>query len=226
MTAQPQPRILVLGHSFVWRLDHYIATTRLPCVRRNFSLPGDPPVVFHGIGGRTMAQLRTHDLHVIATFKPTILILEIGTNDLTNPNTNVTTLAFAIFHLVQFIHHVFHVPYIIISQILQRARPPRGMCPFNARTAHLNRILSRLCKTVPYAVLWFHTRLRRAPYPIFLPDGAHLNQSGNHLLYHSYHKAIHYHLAQKYRPITNHRYFISHRHPWSPPPRHVHHPFT
>ena len=86
-----------------------------------------------------MAKLRAHDLHVIANFKPTILILEIGTNDFTNPATTVTTLAFAIFHLVQFIHHVFYVPYII-NQTFHRARPQRGMCPFNARAAHLNRI--------------------------------------------------------------------------------------
>ena len=39
-------------------------------------------VLFHGVGGCTVAKLLSSDLHVVARIARDVLILEIGTNDL------------------------------------------------------------------------------------------------------------------------------------------------
>ena len=39
-------------------------------------------VRLHGIGGRTVQALKVNGLHVVSDLAPDILILEIGTNDL------------------------------------------------------------------------------------------------------------------------------------------------
>lgn len=63
-----------------------------------------PTVMFHGIGRHTVHKLRQFDLFAVAAFDPTVIILEIGSNDLTDTDTNVPDLAANIFQLVQFLH--------------------------------------------------------------------------------------------------------------------------
>lgn len=183
-------RIMVLGHSFVWRLAKFLRETPLPCVSTNFHLTMAPIVQFHGVGGRTVPKLRQFDLFAVAAFEPTLLILEIGSNDLTDTHINIPDLAANIFQLVQFLHFNFSVDYLIVSQILPRiTAPPLSPC-YNVRVTQLNRSLFHLLKNVPFATFWFHFSLTRSRQNLFLPDGVHLNCLGNHLLYRSYQKAL------------------------------------
>ena len=76
METPPSPRIMVLGHSFVWRIAKCLAETSLPCVSVNFHLTMTPTVHFHGIGGRTVTKLRQFDLSAVAEFNPNVLIIE------------------------------------------------------------------------------------------------------------------------------------------------------
>ena len=39
---------------------------------------------WHGMGGRTIAKVLAHDLHVVESFQPHLVILELGTNDLSH----------------------------------------------------------------------------------------------------------------------------------------------
>ena len=43
----------------------------------------------HGVGGRTVPKLRKFDLHVVKRLFPDIIILEIGTNDLTRNSPEI-----------------------------------------------------------------------------------------------------------------------------------------
>ena len=76
------PRVLILGHSFVKRLQRDMLSNFDARVDANFKLQGSALVHLHGIGGRTVAKLRSFDLHVITSISPDVVILEIGTNDL------------------------------------------------------------------------------------------------------------------------------------------------
>lgn len=203
MDSARLPRILVLGHSFVWRMAKFVAETTLPCVDSSFQLPVGPVIQFHGIGGRTPLKLRQFDLSAVSKFQPTIVILEIGSNDLCDANTNVPSLANSIFQLVQLLRLQFSVTHIIVSQILPRAKPPSRVPQYNSRVSQLNRCLFHLLRNVSFATLWFHFPILRARQSVFLRDGIHLNHHGNHLLYHSYQKAILNYLGRPSRTRSN-----------------------
>lgn len=141
MSEIPSHRILVLGHSFIWRLKRFMTNSTLPCVEPDFALPPSTLLRFHGVGGRTVPALRRHDLSVVAAFNPTIIVLEIGSNDLCDPNLTVLTLATNILHLINLLHFRFYVLHIIVGEILPRVKTP-PYCPnYNARVAHLNHTL-------------------------------------------------------------------------------------
>ena len=133
MQSLQQPSVFALGHSFIWRLDKFITQSSLSCVTLNFQLPLSPKVQFSSIGGRTVTKLQKFDLPVVNQFQPTVLILEIGSNDLCIPNCNANDLATTIFHLIQQLHFDYHVDHVIVSQIMPRCSPPAVTPPYNTR---------------------------------------------------------------------------------------------
>lgn len=216
MQTRESPRILVLGHSFVWRLAQFAAESSLPCVATNFRLSMAPTVQFYGIGGRTITKLRQFDLPVVAQFNPTVIILDIGSNDICNPHHNVKDLATNIFHLVQTFHFLYHVQHIFVGQIMPRKSPPVMSPPYNTRVSYLNDCLHHSLKNAPFATFWFHPTILRSKTSVFLPDGVHLNSTGNHLLYHSYQKALLRYFSRVMRDNSNARVSIFYRPPCRP----------
>ena len=82
--AEAVPKALILGHSFVRRLKRDLDLGFDPRAASDFNLRGTASVHLHGVGGRTMQTLQANDLHVVRDLAPDIVILEIGTNDLTH----------------------------------------------------------------------------------------------------------------------------------------------
>jgi len=76
------PSVLILGHSFVKRRKRDLRSNFDPRADGKFKRWGTVSVLFHGVGGCTVAKLLSSDLHVVARIAPDVLILEIGTNDL------------------------------------------------------------------------------------------------------------------------------------------------
>ena len=87
--ARSSPVVLILGHSFVRRLCHDLETGFDQRADLNFNLKGTAVVFMHGVGGRTVPKVRMFDLHVVKQLSPDIIILEIGTNDLTQVGPEV-----------------------------------------------------------------------------------------------------------------------------------------
>ena len=81
--APTSPAVLILGHSFVRRLCHDLETGFDQRADVNINLECTAMVFMHGVGGRTVPKLCQFDLHVVKRLSPDIIILEIGTNDLT-----------------------------------------------------------------------------------------------------------------------------------------------
>ena len=75
------PRVLILGHSFVHRLYSFIDSSSNPVDTLLLYLTELLHMKWHGIGGRTIAKVLAFDLHVVESFQPHIVILELGTND-------------------------------------------------------------------------------------------------------------------------------------------------
>ena len=77
----PTPRVLILGHSFIRRLqkfmEHHIGYLDL-----SLQITASADIAWHGIGGRTVAKTIKFDLHVVRSTRPDIVIVQLGTNDL------------------------------------------------------------------------------------------------------------------------------------------------
>ena len=81
-TVTPTPRVLILGHSFIRRLqkfiEHHIGYFDLSL---QITAPAD--ITWHGIGERTVAKAIKFDLHVVRSTLPDIVIVQLGTNERT-----------------------------------------------------------------------------------------------------------------------------------------------
>ena len=65
MMASAVPKVLILGHSFVKRLQSDLNTTFDARADSNFRLEGTATVHLLGVSGRTVEKLRRCDLHVV-----------------------------------------------------------------------------------------------------------------------------------------------------------------
>ena len=77
------PKVLILGHSFVKRLSRDIQQGLNTRMDANFGLQGTAAVKLYGQGGRTVRKCLAYDLDVVRNLSPEVVILEVGTNDLT-----------------------------------------------------------------------------------------------------------------------------------------------
>ena len=73
-------RVLIIGHSFVHRLQAFVQIRRhTECFG---SLHRNAEVILHGIGGRTISKFREYDFDTVREIAPDIIVLELGSNDL------------------------------------------------------------------------------------------------------------------------------------------------
>ena len=77
------PKVLILGHSFVRRLRDELDAQFDDRDNKNFHLPESANVSLYGTGGRTVEKL-LYDLIFVLNFRPDIILLESGTNDLSH----------------------------------------------------------------------------------------------------------------------------------------------
>lgn len=163
----------------------YLASTVHHNVHINYDVR-DALVTVHGVGGRTVQKLKRYDLNIVRNVKPKVVILEIGTNDLTmNSPESVATEIVTFCHMLHDHHNVKHV---YIAQIIQRTRQPTAS--FNRDVQTCNDLLRSTTKGITYMDLWTHKGLNNPSINIIRTDGVHLNDAGNYTLYRSYRGAI------------------------------------
>ncbi|KAJ7319476.1 hypothetical protein OS493_036119 [Desmophyllum pertusum] len=76
------PKVLILGHSFVKRLKCDLKASFDARADSSFHLEGTNTASLFGVGSRTVQKLRQYDLHMVRRLAPDVVILEIGTSDL------------------------------------------------------------------------------------------------------------------------------------------------
>jgi len=119
--ASSVPSFLVLGHSFIRRLRDDLRSRFDSRAVDTFGLSHDANVHLHGVGGLTVERLR-RDLGIVSSLSPQVVILEIGTNDLTRLCPEVT--GSEIEELVRLLLDTFSVWVIGVCEVLPRARAP------------------------------------------------------------------------------------------------------
>ena len=190
------PTILILGHSFVRRLKDDLAARFDARAAPNFHLPESGHVSLVGTGGRTVDKLNKYDLSLLVKYKQDIVILEIGTNDLSTLRPEI--VGSKIDDLVQALRDQYKVRVIGVCQVINR-NIPRTLSPdsnFNVKAAVLRQYLSVVLADQPGILLWEHKEFSRSDRSLLCLDGVHCNAQGQYCLYRSYRGAILKALAQ------------------------------
>ena len=185
------PQVLILGHSFVRRLQSDLRARFDERAAIDFDLRGTADIYMHGVGGRTVPKLRKFDLGVIAKLAPDIVILEIGTNDLAiNPPEIVGS---DIEELVRSIISDYSIRAVVLCQVTPRATDQNS--DFNERATILNQYTRVVMEPIERAICWTHRGFANPSVTPFLPDGVHFNHRGQYNLYRSYRGAVKYAIA-------------------------------
>ena len=181
--ASSVPSVLVLGHSFIRRLRDDLRSHFDSRADDTFGLSDDAIVHLHGVGGLTVARLR-RDLGMVSSLSPQVVILELGTNDLTRLRPEVA--GSEIEELVRLLLDTFSVWVISVCKALPRVRAPF----FNATASILNQYLCGVLEPIPSVFCWRHGGFDNPSLHPYFPDGLHVNSFGQYCLYHSYRGAI------------------------------------
>lgn len=194
--ANEKPRVLVLGHSFVRRLKEFAAPNHSGGpYDLNLGLSNICSIIFHGIGGRTVDKMIKHDLDKIRSAAPNIVVLELGSNDLCDKDSDPETIALSIVALAELLLTELSLRFIAVCEVTARQNEP--FVGYNDRTALLNGYLRESLRIIPTAKCWQNRGLiNPTNNAVYAPDGIHLNDIGNKALYRSYRGAILWALSQ------------------------------
>ena len=75
---------------------------------------------WHGLWGRTIDKVRRFDLTEVERFKPEVVFLQIGTNDLTRRRSSPAAVGSPIEDLVCLLHHEYGVGLVCVGQTVKR----------------------------------------------------------------------------------------------------------
>ena len=152
----PTPQVLIMGHSFVHRFHKVLAQGSERRVNLDLNLSWSAHKHCYGVGGRTVYKLSKYDLSVVARLKPEIVILELGLNDLSPSEARPEQVGSKVESLVQLLQAQYGVKFIVVCQTINCALCPWSTPSYNDRVALLNRYLSVVLETLPFATFWCH----------------------------------------------------------------------
>ena len=139
------PRVLVLGDSFIRRLRKFVLGSPQH-FNVDFHLSNFAVIKWHGIGGRTVTKTVQHDLHMIKSFKPDIVIVQLGSNDLTSETA--LRVGASKDDFLRLLHDLYHVQVIYVCQTIMR----QGQPAFNHKAKLLTKYLRVVLRPVAQLV--------------------------------------------------------------------------
>ena len=177
------PRVLILGHSFIKRLKQFVRNNSND-FDLDFQISLPVLIRWHGVGGRTVEKTLTFDTHVLHSFRPDVVILQLGSNDLVT--LSPLRVGSAIDEFVHFLHDSCGVQLVCVCQTIRRFSAEA----FNTKVGMLTRYLRVVLDPIPYAMFWGHRGFWQAKDNFYTPDGVHLNSRGQRKLYRSLRGAV------------------------------------
>ena len=186
--AKVVPNALILGHSFVRRLKRDLELGFDSRAASDFNLHGTASVHFHGVGDRTVQTIEENDLHVVRDLAPDIVILEIGTNDLSLALPQ--TVGSQIEEFVRLLRRDYSVRVIGVCGVIPRGISVPHAMAFLDHATLLNHYVSIVLEEFPTVFCWSHAEFNSPHKDLHLRDGVHVNPTGQYLLYRSYRGAI------------------------------------
>ena len=143
-----------------------------------------------GTGRRTVDKVLKYDLSWVKKYKPDIVILEMGTNDLSGHNPEAVRSKLD--DLVHVLSDQDKVRVVAVCQVINRNLPHTQAPdnPFNTKAALLREYLSVVRAEEQGIFVWEHREYSH-PYRLLLSsDGVHCNAQGQYCLYRSYRGVI------------------------------------
>ena len=107
------------------------------------------PSKWHGIRGRTISKVIRHDLGIVETFAPEIVVIQLGTNDLSSLFAVETGSALEDLSLL---HESYDVQRVCVCQTIFRGNAPL----FNRQVKLLTKYLEVVLEPTPYVLYWRH----------------------------------------------------------------------
>ena len=135
-----------------------------------------------------MQTLKEHDLHVVRDLAPDIVILEIGTNDLSHSLPQ--TVGSQIEEFVRLLRRDYSVRVIGVCGVIPRGISVPHAMAFLDHATLLNHYVSIVLQEFPTVFCWSHAEFNSPHKDLYLRDGVHVNPTGQYLLYRSYRGAI------------------------------------
>ena len=120
---------------------------------------------------------------MVASFAPDIVILQLGTNDLSRLNPLV--VGSSIEELVTILHDTHHVKLICVCQTLLGSDPV-----FNTRARAFNKYVKTFLEALPYVFFWGHRGFWNSSQGFLARGGVHLNKQGQYKFYRSLRGAV------------------------------------
>ena len=167
--ASPLPSVPIPGHSFVKRLHSDLQWKFYFRAALDFNLTPTATVSFHGVGGLTVPRL-ARELRLLFSHQPPprVIILEIGTNDLTShsPEAVIGDLL----DLVEFLQSVDSSTAVGVCKVFPRRYRSTGLPheEFNTRAATFNKMLDVLFDDRPSVFVWDHLEMQTLSRRVFL----------------------------------------------------------
>ena len=136
--------VYIWGHSFIWRLEQVVGEGRDPRAKTDFNLqpPGSVFFQYDGVGGRKLVNWRVKERRMLNSLEessPDIVILEMGSNDISNGRNHNVVLQ-DIVDVCIYLQERCDVKHVIVSQILHRdlTRDVESIHDFNLQVMHIH----------------------------------------------------------------------------------------
>ena len=164
-------KLLVIGHSFVRRMRERLAGGGLR-LARDFAA-----TIIRGFGGMRLESLRQH-IGYVKHLEPTLIVVDIGTNDLASPMCCPLALAEAVVTTAKEFAAVPSVRHVVVLQMMPRTKSRRSRPNFNDACDVYNAHVRKLTKKLETVHSWSHRGMVMEWDKYLLPDGVHLNHAG------------------------------------------------
>ena len=179
-------KVLYFGHSFVQHMQDYMGS--LPYYMGNFGLPyNEASVYYKSLSGANVERLRKkHNIDLVNRMQPEIVVLEVGTNDLSMVEKTALYVHDQVLELVRELLDC-RVRLVIVSQVVMRGK--KGLIgkdkDYEEKMHAYNHMIEASLNVLPRATFWHHWKMWGDIEVLVVDDGTHLNDQGNKRVYRS-----------------------------------------
>lgn len=186
-------KVLIIGHSFIGRLKCILG--RSEDIKQNFGLDLEQCVVkLCGLSGGTLDRFQrdANVYSVIQSFRPRVIIAQIGGNDICSVRMKPEVFACDLIEWLEALLKQFtFLDSVFICEVFIRTRPRHiDAQTYETRRIIINQMLKDMCEVHSSIMYWKHLRLMHSPLQIISDDGVHLSRIGNKKFYRSLRLAI------------------------------------